>query len=430
MSQKKANKSKDKKTSVNASDKKEITKGKKADIKSKENPVKKKSKVGEYVSEESNSDDEKESIEEKALEKNLDKKKLIPKGNQAKVKKSKGNIDHDNIMLEVKTIQTPAFKQFVERIQNVITEVVWVFLPPDEEEENDVDDYYKSEEEDNDDDNSNDDNSDDDMGNKQKRKKKNNSEEDAKHKKKKKTEKFSTKEKNGAKNKDKEKKNSGGIRILRLTEDRNTLIKLILHANKFEYFRCTEPKIKVGVDMSQLHTMLKSVSDNDPITLYMNKGCRDILYIHSDTGDSGHTEETDLEIPLLDIENQEVPLPKAKFQNKITMAADKFHLICKQLSNTSDTVEIISVDNEIGFKGNSDGAKTSKTYKDTHNKKKKNTEIVQGIYDLRHLLYFSKCNKLCPTVDIYLKNDFPLVLSIHVGTLGKMYVFLTPSDPT
>ena len=156
-----------------------------------------------------------------------------------------------------------------------------------------------------------------------------------------------------------------------MTEDRNTLIKLMLHAKNFEYFKCSEPKITIGIDMSLLHNMLKSVNDNDPITLYMNKGSRNTLYIHNNSDTEGYTEETDLEVSLIDIANQEMPLPRSEFQNKITMSADRFHTICKQLNNNSDYVEITSIDNEISFKGKSEGGKISKTYKDSNKKKEK-----------------------------------------------------------
>ena len=223
------------------------------------------------------------------------------------------------------------------------------------------------------------------------------------------------------------KKNSGGIRILRLTQDKSVLVKLILAAANFDTFYCAEPKITIGIDMSQLHNMLKSFSDNDPITLYMNRNNRSTLYIHSN---SENKEETDLEIYLMDIPNLDIPLPRRKFQNKITIASDKFHSICKQLNNTSVHVEITSVDNEIQFNGKNEGGKIVRTYRDDNLKKKKGENpVFQGVYELRNLMYFSKCNKLCQTIDIYLKDDFPLVLVISIATLGKMYIFLTPIDP-
>jgi len=203
-----------------------------------------------------------------------------------------------------------------------------------------------------------------------------------------------------------------------------------LDAHNFDYFRCDEPKITIGVDMHNLHVHLKMVNDDDPILLYMNRNNRSILYISSLNENKKSSEETDIEVYLMDIGNPEMPIPRTEFQNRIQMASDKFHNICKHLNNNSTFVEITSVGNEISFRGQNEGGKITMSYKDTNHSKKndKADQVVQGIYELRNLMCFSKCNKLCSIIDIYLKNDFPVVLVISVSTLGKMYVFISPIE--
>lgn len=342
----------------------------------------------------------------------------------------KDSHEKGNIILEVKTTQTGAFKQVIERISNFISDCCIVFIPPDNI-VNDDDDYYEEVNESNDDetveDNINE-------NSKRKKKSKNNDSEssekelnlrrDKKIKQAKKAKTVSGMEQQSV--------NTGGIRILRLTEDKSILIKLNLDAANFTYFDCKEPKITIGVDMHNLNSHLKMINDDDPIILYMRKDNRNALYIKSLNGNENN-EETDMEIYLMEITNPEMPIPITSFQNKIVMASDKFHLICKRLNNNSMHVEITSVNNEILFRGSNDGGKVTMTYKDINQnskkkKKKKPDQIVQGLYELRSLMGFSKCNKLCNTIDLYLKNDFPLVLVMTVATLGKMYVFLTPIE--
>ena len=218
---------------------------------------------------------------------------------------------------------------------------------------------------------------------------------------------------------------------MRLTQDKNILVKLNLDAGNFESFHCTEPKITIGIDMHLLYSLLKTVNDDDPVMLYMNKDNMSTLYIRSLCEGSEGSELTDIEVPLMDLNNVRMPLPETNFQNRITMSSDKFNTICKQLSVNASSVEIRSVNNEILFRGNNEGGKVTKTYRDTQytgKKKNKPDKVVQGIYELRYLMIFSKCTKLCNTIEIYLKNDFPLVLVISVATLGKMYVFLSPLE--
>jgi len=419
----------------------------------------------------------KKNIEPKKENKKNNKKELkeIPNDNQNNKKK---NNRGDNRILEVKTTQTGAFKQVIERIANVISDCSIMFVQPDESYKNSADDdYYEEIDEENesknkskkskiiakkkniDTDDDNDEENDIPKKNrkttrKTARKKDDDDDEDESeiiNKKKTTTKKSVSKRKNvdtddeseeeneikpkktsNASTSDKtKKKNTGGIRILRLTEDKSILIKLNLDAIHFEHFRCDEPKITIGVDMHMLHALLKMVNDDDPIILYMNRDNRSALYIRSLNENNESTEETDIEIYLMEIGNPEMPIPQTEFQNKITMASDKFHTICKHLNNNSTFVEITSINNEILFRGQNEGGKVTMSYKDiNYNSKKKDKpdQVVQGVYELRNLMGFSKCNKLCSAIEIYLKNDFPLVLVISVASLGKMYVFLSPIE--
>lgn len=298
----------------------------------------------------------------------------------------------DEKILEIRTVHTGAFKQAIERIQHVLSEAIFVFTPDNPTDENEVDESYESEEDD-----------------------------DKKKKSKKK-----------AKAKVKENR-TGGLKIQRLTEDSNILIRIIMYAHKFEYFKCAEPIISAGIDLPCLYNMLKNVRDNDPITIYINRSTKDrFMYIHSEYTDEEHPEESDLEVALIAVEPKDLPIRKTEFNGRTTVKAEKFNQICKQLSNHADLVEIISINNEIRFKSKSEGGKVSRVIKDSGKKKKGQQgdgQLVQGIYDLKNLMYFSKIPKLSSTLEIFMKNDFPLVLRINIQDLGRMYVFLTPSDP-
>jgi proliferating cell nuclear antigen len=52
------------------------------------------------------------------------------------------------------------------------------------------------------------------------------------------------------------------------------------------------------------------------------------------------------------------------------------------------------------------------------------TEIVQGIFELKYLTMFTKCTNLCPSIELYLKNDYPLVLRYMVANLGEIRLVL------
>jgi hypothetical protein len=53
-------------------------------------------------------------------------------------------------------------------------------------------------------------------------------------------------------------------------------------------------------------------------------------------------------------------------------------------------------------------------------------EIVQGIFELKYLVLFTKCTNLCTSTQIHLKNDYPLVLRYMVANLGEVRLVLAP----
>lgn len=307
----------------------------------------------------------------------------------------------NNCVLLLKTPQTAAFKQAIERISNFISDCCIVFIRPDQTADSDSDDDYYEEVDESPRENT-----------KNKKKNSSHNEEEVKNK-----------PKNN-------KRNTGGIRIIRLTEDRSILVKLILEAVNFEYFRCDIPKITIGVDMNQFHLLLKSIDDSNPIEIYMTQDNMNILRIRSVNETKESNEKTEIKLSLIEISNPDVPIQQTEFQNKIAMSSEKFHTICKQLSGNSTHVEIASQNDEIIFRCKSESGEITKTYKDPNypDKSESETNIVQGIYEIRSLMIFGKCTKLCNFFEIYFKNNFPLVFVIPVATLGKMYAFFSPIE--
>jgi hypothetical protein len=109
------------------------------------------------------------------------------------------------------------------------------------------------------------------------------------------------------------------------------------------------------------------------------------------------------------------------------------------MNQIADFVDIRCLKNKIEFtcKGeianrktvywtdsNDDGS--SKVHIDHPKIDNKKPFIVQGIYELKHLVMFGKCGTLCTHIEIYLKSDYPLVIKYQVATLGRLYLCLSP----
>jgi proliferating cell nuclear antigen len=54
--------------------------------------------------------------------------------------------------------------------------------------------------------------------------------------------------------------------------------------------------------------------------------------------------------------------------------------------------------------------------------------IYQGEFDARCLLQFTKCTNLSNVIELYLKNDYPLIVQYSVGSLGTIKLCLAPQQ--
>ena len=62
--------------------------------------------------------------------------------------------------------------------------------------------------------------------------------------------------------------------------------------------------------------------------------------------------------------------------------------------------------------------------------KMNDNEIVQGVFALKHLVLFTKCTNLCNSIEMYLKNDYPLIIQYNVANLGAIKLCLAPQAST
>jgi proliferating cell nuclear antigen len=211
-----------------------------------------------------------------------------------------------------------------------------------------------------------------------------------------------------------------------------------LMKDKFQIYELKEDKI-LGVDMVNLHKLIKTMNNDDSLTLYYDKIDPNNLGIRMENEKKNCI--TDYKLKLLDLNpDKEFKLPsdsnKTYFQTILSVPSQIFHKIIKDMANISDSIEITSMSDILTFTGKGDFASQSSTLKQKDNKKddesikisKKadNSEIIQGLYELKNLTTFTKCVGLCSSVELYLKNDYPLFIKYLVADLGYIYLILSP----
>jgi hypothetical protein len=228
-------------------------------------------------------------------------------------------------------------------------------------------------------------------------------------------------------------KELAGVRILYLSEDNNILLKMLLHARNFKYFKCDESKVTINMNMHSLCSALKTMDNNNFISMHINNNARDVLRIREINENNETICKKNIPIGLMKNFKYVFYLPMTLFQWTIKMKNDYFYILCKKLNKISTFVEIIMNGSDFLLKEKQD----TKTITEKKNEEKQDTktitekneeipdQIIKGFYNIKDLLLFSKWSS---NVNIYIKNDFPLVLTTQLGTLGTMYAFFASTN--
>ena len=227
-----------------------------------------------------------------------------------------------------------------------------------------------------------------------------------------------------------------GIKIINMDKTHTILVHLNLKAENFEFYQCNYDKIIIAVNMLHLFKLINSIDNDDTLTIYIEKddyndGVVSELGLKFENGDIKQSKIQKLK--LIEPEEEQMDLPDIKYSSVINMPSSDFQKIVRDLANISEKLEIKSVGEELIFKCCGQYAKaeirrseTSGTNSMQFLQKQNPDDIIQGEFSLKNLVYFIKCTNLYSQIEIFLKNNKPLIVKYNVASLGEIKLCLAP----
>ena len=226
---------------------------------------------------------------------------------------------------------------------------------------------------------------------------------------------------------------TGGIRMVAMDNTRTVLVHLRLHAEKFEKFAYNHPsgKFVIGINTDHLHRILRTATNDDTVTFYVDQADPNTLGILLEDGEKKQV--TRYKLNLLDRDEPDMQLPDTEFSANITMPSLDFQKICRDMTLLgAKTVEIKNVSSSLTFGCKGHFASRTTIMGDSENEfsiqKKETNEIVTGNFSLPHLVLFTKCTNLCNNLEIHMKNDWFLMIQYVVANLGSVKLCLMPQS--
>jgi len=220
---------------------------------------------------------------------------------------------------------------------------------------------------------------------------------------------------------------SSGIKIMAMDSSHTVLVHLKLFNDKFETYYC-DNKVTVGIAMMNFYKLIKTMSNNDHLTLFLPKNDLNNLGIRIENSEKNT--RTTYFMKLMDLNEETIEIPPAQFDSILTIPSNDFQKIIRDMSNISEIMEIKNVGDELIFSCSGDFAsqetRMGPSQGMTFDEEPKEDEIIQGIYALKHLVLFTKCTNLCSSIQLFLKNDYPLIIKYPVANLGEIKLCLAP----
>jgi proliferating cell nuclear antigen len=218
-----------------------------------------------------------------------------------------------------------------------------------------------------------------------------------------------------------------GLRIIAMDGVCNVMVHLKLHANKFEYYHCPEPVI-VGMNMLNFFKVINTVGNDDILTFIVDPQESDKFQIKIENGDKSTLDI--YKVKMIDLEDEGIDdIPPAEFGSVISLPSGDFQKYCRDMEHIGEKVDIRTTGKQLYMICGSDYAEQKKIIGESDMSLgflKSTKETIQGIFRLKHLILFTKCTSLCNNVELFLKNDYPLIVRYTVSNMGEIKLCLAP----
>lgn len=217
-----------------------------------------------------------------------------------------------------------------------------------------------------------------------------------------------------------------GIKLLTMDGARCALVYLKLHAENFEEYSCPLP-VFAGINMNSAFKLLRITGSHDTVTLYMDKQCPHELGIKITNSDKNSV--TDFKLKLLDVDSEDISIPDVQFDSVITMPSAYFQRLCRDMLNIGTTMTICSEGNMLKLSCNGDFARQETVIGEATAGMAVSTtsaKRIEGQFNLKYLSLFCKATNLCNSIEMFLKENYPLILLYKVASLGDLRFCLAP----
>jgi proliferating cell nuclear antigen len=206
-----------------------------------------------------------------------------------------------------------------------------------------------------------------------------------------------------------------GMYITTLDTARVALVDVFLAAENFDEYECSH-EILAGINISNTFKLLKTITNNDVLTITVNTK----EYMDISIKSEAKKTTTNFQLKLLDINENRIEVPDINMTTVTTMQSADFQRMCRDMSNIGANIEIIRNKNLLTMRCTGDFANQETSIECVDE-----SPYVSGIYSLRYMNTFTKATSMCSTVQLMQESNSKfLILKYNVADLGELKFYL------
>ena len=209
---------------------------------------------------------------------------------------------------------------------------------------------------------------------------------------------------------------------LRMTDNlKKVLIDLKLESDKFQIYKFEmDQKKMIGLNLTHLYKMLKSVKKKDTVELFIDDQNINDFGIRVMPKDNSRV--TTSFIKIQNIQNISINLPD-KYKNSHIINSSDYQKMIKDMLNIGNIINIKSTMNTITFNCIADGIYSKQVefgaYEDEDNE-----ILYEDNFYLEQLHKLIKISGLNNKIYVYTSKDQPLFIKCLIGSLGTICIYI------
>ena len=206
-----------------------------------------------------------------------------------------------------------------------------------------------------------------------------------------------------------------GIKLVAMDSSHIALVYMFLEAENFEPYVC-DKEYTLGMNMLNMYKILRVIGSNDVLDMSVNDEEDTLLNIS--VSNAKKKTRTKFKVKLLDIDDDMLDPPDLKLTSVIPMLSVDFQKFGRDMANLGHDLDVNITRNKEGllFKCEGDFAYQETLVEDPND----NVVEVSNDYSLKYINTFAKATNLCPSVQLFLEPDYPLIMRYEVAQLGDI----------